>query len=114
MDDIIQHLSFIRTTAEQEILSAETSDQLAGLRIKYLGKKSDVSQAMKLLSGLSTEQRPLVGKQINDVKNLLQEICDRKEQLLVGQEKQRRLAKERVDVTLPGRRLPLGRGGQSC
>lgn len=108
MDDIIQHLSFIRTTAEQEILSAETSDQLAGLRIKYLGKKSDVSQAMKLLSGLSPEQRPIVGKQINDVKNLLQEICDRKEQLLVGQEKQRRLAKERVDVTLPGRRLPLG------
>ena len=108
MDDIIQHLSFIRTTAEQEILSAETSDQLAGLRVKYLGKKSDVSQAMKLLSGLSPEQRPLVGKQINDVKNLLQEISDRKEQLLVGQEKQRRLAKERVDVTLPGRRLPLG------
>jgi len=108
MDDILRHLHSIQTTAEQELLSAFTQEELAGLRVKYLGKKSDLSQAMKLLSGLSPDQRPIAGKLINDAKNLLQDAYDRKERELSEQEKQRKLARERVDVTLPGRRLPIG------
>ena len=108
MDDILRHLHSIQTTAEQEILSASTQEQLTGLRVKYLGKKSDLSQAMKLLSGLSPDQRPLAGKLINDAKNLLQDAYDRKERELSELEKQRKLASERIDVTLPGRRLPIG------
>ncbi len=108
MDDILQHLDSIQATAEQELLSASTQEQLVGIRVKYLGKKSELSQAMKLLSGLSPDQRPLVGKQINDVKNLLQDAHDRKERELSEREKRRKLACERVDVTLAGRRSPIG------
>lgn len=63
---------------------------------------------MKLLSGISPEQRPLVGKKINDVKKSLQELYRSRERQLAEEAIQKKLAEECVDVTLPGRRFPIG------
>ncbi len=109
MEAIIQELESLRADAEQELQSAGQLERLEELRVKYFGKKSRLSQSMKLLAGLSSDQRPIVGKQINDIKKFLQQIYQAKDQQLHEQEKQKKLAKERIDVTLPGRRLPLGR-----
>jgi phenylalanyl-tRNA synthetase alpha chain len=109
MEDIIQKITSIQTTAEEEFLAAQDPETLVSLRVTYLGKKSQVSQAMKLLSGLSPDQRPLVGKKINDVKKFLQELYRSRERQLAEDAKQKQLAEERIDVTLPGRRFPLGK-----
>jgi phenylalanyl-tRNA synthetase alpha chain len=109
VETIVQTLEALRATAEKEFLAAENQETLAGIRVKYLGKKSQISQAMKLLSELAPEHRPVAGKVINDVKTLLQDLYQIRERRLGEEEKQRKLVEERIDVTLPGRRLPSGK-----
>jgi phenylalanyl-tRNA synthetase alpha chain len=109
VETIVQTLEALRATAEKEFLAAENQETLAGLRVKYLGKKSQISQSMKLLSELAPEHRPVAGKVINDVKTLLQDLYQIRERRLGEEEKQRKLVEERIDVTLPGRRLPSGK-----
>ena len=109
MEALVQQLESLQATAKKEFLEAENHEVLANIRIKYLGKKSQVSQSMKILSQLPPEHRPVAGKAINDTKTFLQELYRSREQLLAEQEKQRKLLEERIDVTLPGRRLSLGK-----
>ncbi len=108
MEEIIQKIESIQTTAEEELLAAENHATLEQFRVKYLGKKSQLSQVMKLLSELSSEQRPVIGKRVNDAKKLLQQRYQTRERQLGEEETRRKLARERLDVTLPGRRRPLG------
>lgn len=109
MEALVQQLESLQTTAEKEFLAAENQEVLANIRVKYLGKKSQVSQSMKLLSQLSPEHRPVAGKAINDTKKFLQDLYRDRERQLGEEEKQRKLLEERIDVTLPGRRLALGK-----
>jgi len=109
VEALIQQLESLRAKAEKEFLAAENQEALASIRVKYLGKKSQVSQSMKLLSELSPEHRPVAGKAINDVKKFLQDLYQSRERQLGVEEKQRKLLEERIDVTLPGWRLPLGK-----
>lgn len=109
IEALIQNLEAIQTEAEQALLAAETQEALKTLRIKYLGKKSELSQAMKFLAGLAPEDRPVAGKAINDVKTFLQQLHSERQAVLKAEAKRRKLLEERIDVTLPGRRLPLGK-----
>lgn len=109
VDALIQQLETLRAVAEQEFTTIATQDELEALRVRYLGKKSQVSLAMKSLTACAPEQRPLVGKTINDLKNRLQDLYQKKSQQLAAAEKQRKLLEERIDVTLPGRTLPFGK-----
>ena len=109
VEALVQQLKSLQTTAEKDFLAAENQEILANIRVKYLGKKSQVSQSMKLLSQLSPEHRPVAGKAINDVKKFLQDLYLSRERQFGEEEKQRKLLEERIDVTLPGRRLSLGK-----
>lgn len=109
IESLTHQLEALRTTAEQEFHEAATQEGLADLRVRYLGKKSQISQSMKLLSDFSPEERPIAGKAINDLKKLLQACYQTKSRQLAEEEKQRKLLEERIDVTLPGRKQPLGK-----
>jgi phenylalanyl-tRNA synthetase alpha chain len=108
MEDVIRNIETLQATAEQELRGAETHEMLEQFRVKYLGKKSQVSQAMKLLSTLPVDQRPVVGKKINEIKHSLQTLYHKRERELEDEKKRRQLAEERLDVTLPGRQQMLG------
>jgi phenylalanyl-tRNA synthetase alpha chain len=90
-------------------LSAVTSEEtLHELRVKYLGKKGLLTSVMKGLGSLSPEDRPVIGQMVNVVKAQLEERVD---SVLLGirqKNKEEKLRSERLDVTLPGRRRPLG------
>lgn len=109
MKAIIQQLADIQFAAEKELIATNSFENLENTRIKYFGKKSQLSQSMKLLAALSQEERPIVGKKINEVKDALQQCYETEKCRLVEQEKQRKFAEERLDVTLPGRRQLLGK-----
>ncbi|PID59047.1 phenylalanine--tRNA ligase subunit alpha [candidate division KSB3 bacterium] len=109
MEDIIQKLESLRAVAEEGFHHAQSLEALGSLRVKFLGKKSQISQSMKLLGGLPPDQRPSVGKHINDIKRSLQELCQKREKQLSDEEKQRQLAEKRLDITLPGRQTFWGR-----
>jgi phenylalanyl-tRNA synthetase alpha chain len=90
-------------------LSGVTSEEsLHELRVKYLGKKGLLTSVMKGLGALSSDERPVVGQMANVVKAQLEERVDSVLQEIRQKIKVEKLRSERLDVTLPGRRRPMG------
>ncbi|MCQ8118578.1 phenylalanine--tRNA ligase subunit alpha [Methylomonas rosea] len=89
--------------ALQELASATDLSQLDQVRVNYLGKKGLFTQQMKELGSLDPEQRRSAGQVINDAKNTFQEALETRKATLESDELAARLAKECIDVTLPGR-----------
>jgi len=89
--------------AESEAAAADSLEQLDRVRVKYLGKKGLFTAELKALGKLPAEQRPLVGKQINDAKEALTAILDKGRHEFEARKLERELAAEAIDVTLPGR-----------
>jgi len=89
---------------------AEATDlaELDAVRVRYLGKKGELTARLKTLGGLSPEERRQEGQRINAVKQRLQEAIAERKTALENAALEARLASERIDVTLPGRRQSLG------
>lgn len=81
---------------------------LDAVRVNYLGKKGALTALLKGLSALSPEQRPAAGAQINEVKQELQSLIGERRAALETAAVSERLAREAVDVTLPGRSAGCG------
>lgn len=92
-----------------ELSSTSSAKELEDLKVKYLGKKGPIQALMLELKSCSSEERPLLGKMINDLKLELVSHCDNSLARVKGRELEERLAKETIDPTLPGRRNFMGR-----
>jgi len=102
-------LSSIRSEALKEVSIADSLETLREVEIKYLGRKGIVNQLLKELKDVPPEQRPEIGRLINELKLELSREIETKRTLLEEREKVKRLEEERLDVTLPGIILPAGR-----
>jgi len=87
---------------------AVSEEEIQELRVKYLGKKGALTLIKKGLGSLSPEERPVVGQSVNIISNRLVEKIDNALSALRNARKEESLQKERIDVTLPGRRRPTG------
>jgi phenylalanyl-tRNA synthetase alpha chain len=87
---------------------ASTEKEIAEIRVKYLGKKGSITQVLKGLGALPESERREVGQRANELKESTEAKIN--ETLLQIRERERREAfeKEKIDVTLPGRRIPVG------
>lgn len=103
-----EQLEQLRNEALQAIGEASCGDALNNVRIRFLGRKGELTALMKGLGGLSAEERPIIGQLVNNIRDEIESSLDAA--LLAEREKSRneRLQSERIDVTLPGRRLPHG------
>lgn len=101
--DIEQTIREIQSEAEEDLRVISGTKDLEALKVKYLGKKGRVQTLMQSLKECSAEQRPLFGKSINDLKVSLTGQIDAVQVRFEQEELNRRLAKEQIDVTLPGR-----------
>ncbi len=88
--------------------SATSEKELQELKVRYLGKKGELTAVMKCLATLPPEERPTAGQAINRVKERFEEEFTTRLTSVKQAEKLRRLASERIDVTLPGRRTAVG------
>ena len=98
-------LEKIREKAIREIAS---SDDIEGLRIKYLGKKGELTAVLRGMGSVSPEERPLIGQLANEVRSKIEEALTAKAELKKKHELERRLASEAVDVTIPGEKFTVG------
>ncbi|CAH1053889.1 phenylalanine--tRNA ligase subunit alpha [Paenibacillus pseudetheri] len=89
----------------QEVMDPQV---LNDLRVKYLGKKGELTEVLRGMGGLSAEERPVIGQVANQVRGAIEEIIGAKQEAFQQQETQQRLQAEKVDVTLPGRRMQQG------
>ena len=86
-----------------EIAQSPDERELDNVRIRYLGKKGEVTQQLKRLGRLPAEARPAAGQAINEAKQQVRDALSRRKAELQQEQLAQRLARERIDITLPGR-----------
>ena len=108
MGSIHEEVERIQTLFESELSSAGTLDALQGVRVRFLGKKGEVTSLLKRLGSLPAEERPEAGRVLNELRDLIEEALSRRTEECAGVQVAAREAVEWLDVTLPGRGRPWG------
>jgi phenylalanyl-tRNA synthetase alpha chain len=111
MSDIpqIAELEALQNRALEALKQVQEEEALQAWRITYLGRNAPLMQVFSRLGQLPKDVRPLVGQRANQVKQALETAFEERAAALRAEALQRRLASERLDVTLPGRRPEQGR-----
>ena len=97
-----------KTQAALQEITVDNAAALQDLRVKVLGKKGSLTELLKGLKELSNDLRPLVGKQVNEVRDVLTKAFEERAASLEAALIEAQLEKESLDVTLPGRQLKHG------
>lgn len=108
-DKMKEQLSNIQQKALAEIKNAVDIKTVDDLKVKLLGKKGELTAILKQMGQLSAEERPVMGQLANEVRQCIENDIARKKEQLKAIDTERKLKKEAVDVTLPGRKLEQGR-----
>ncbi|MGE5528510.1 MAG: phenylalanine--tRNA ligase subunit alpha [Patescibacteria group bacterium] len=101
----------IEALRRQALAAAEEARDLEAVNIvrqRYLGRKGELTAALRALGELPPEERPEAGERLNGLRQNLEEALRRREEALARSEEEKRLAAERLDVLLPGRRTRPG------
>jgi phenylalanyl-tRNA synthetase alpha chain len=98
MPDLVQ----LRADGEAAIAAATTTVELEELRVRLFGRKSELTATLRSIGELPPEERGPVGKQANEVRQALEGQLAKRVRELEAAELDRRLAEDRIDVTLPG------------
>lgn len=104
-----ESISRIIKLAEQELLNAANLTELDAVRVKYLGKKGELTAILKGMGALTPEERKEVGQAANDARNVIEAALGKKLAELKEAELNARLAQEVLDVTMPGKPNPIGK-----
>ena len=104
-----QQLENIENAAMAEASSSDSIKALDELRIKYLGKKGELTAILKQMGKLSAEERPVIGQLANKVRQDIEEAITSKMSVLKAKEKERKMAAESIDITLPGKQQSIGK-----
>ncbi|MGD8624962.1 MAG: phenylalanine--tRNA ligase subunit alpha [Anaerolineae bacterium] len=102
-------LEKLEEAAQSALEAADDQDGLAAWRSAYLGRKGQVTEAVKAVGKLPPEDRPAYGRRANQVKQALEAAYEAREAFLKQARRARALAGDAVDVTLPGRPGQAGR-----
>ncbi|MBF0558194.1 MAG: phenylalanine--tRNA ligase subunit alpha [Nitrospirae bacterium] len=92
-----------------ELESVISPADLFQLRVNYLGKKGHLTSALKALSSATPDERPLLGKKINDVKQFVEAHIASKEAAFKNEELKKQLLAGAIDITLPGKYAAFGK-----
>ncbi|MGI6065531.1 MAG: phenylalanine--tRNA ligase subunit alpha [Bacillota bacterium] len=106
---MIEKLNAIRNQAKKEMNQATSYGELNDLRVKYLGKKGELTAVLRGMGNLSPEERPQVGQAANQVRSDIEKILDVRGNELKEQQLLESLKKETIDITLPGQNIFVGR-----
>ncbi len=104
-----EELERIRQETIEALSQSATWKEVSEIRIKVLGRKGSLTQLLKSLGRLPETERKEIGKRANQVKEELEGKIEEALSLIKEREKKTSLEREKIDVTLPGRSLPLGK-----
>ena len=108
MMTVIEKLEALKQQAKSEIVEVKEMHQLNDAKSKYLGKKGPFAEIMRLMKDLPNAEKPMFGKSVNEVKQVIQGFINDKRQSIEDEKVRRQLEKETIDVTLPGRQFKMG------
>ncbi|MCX7615508.1 MAG: phenylalanine--tRNA ligase subunit alpha, partial [Clostridiales bacterium] len=99
----------IRNAAEAEIQSATDKAGLESARVKYLGKKGELTAILRGMGALSSEERPVVGQIANEVREAIEQAISQASSHLEESALLKKIQEETIDVTLPGIKPEVGK-----
>ncbi len=105
MVDKIQEMS---EAVKRKLGEIKTLQELQDLKVKYLGKKGEVTSMLKGLGSMNPEERPIFGQKVNKLREELEKMVERREREVKEKLLEQRLQKEKIDVTMPGKNIELG------
>ena len=103
-----EKLEALRQKAKADLAAVKDLKQLEELRVRMLGKKSELTEILRGMGALPAEERPQMGQLVNEVRKELEESLDAAVKSLQNKAKEARLAAETVDVTMPGKVTEAG------
>ena len=104
-----EQLASIKSQAEEELSLVNSTQELESMRVKYLGKKGELTQVLRGMGGLTADERPIVGQIVNELKDFIENKIETVKEGLLKKEIIQRLGKESIDVTMPGKRRNMGK-----
>jgi len=106
---MLKQLKELKQKAAAELEAVANVKELEAWRVRYLGKKSELTKALRSLASLPVDERKQVGALANEVKSRLEDSLEQKRRLLGEAQLATATKEEQIDITLPGRPLPQGR-----
>ena len=104
-----EKLEQIRIYAAEQIAAAKDAAELDLMRIKFLGKKGELTAVLRGMGQLSSEERPVIGQLANEIREKIENTLEERGQEISKKMLELRLRAERLDVTLPGKSTPAGK-----
>lgn len=101
-------LEAIRAAATEEIAKVSSKTDLDALKVRFLGKKGELTAILKQMGKLSPEERPVMGQLANEVRSFIEEKIEERSAEIKVLETAQKLKDETIDVTMPGKVKPLG------
>ena len=105
MKELMQKL---RESSVKEILDCDSAERLEAMRVRYLGKKGELTAILRQMGSLSAEERPAMGQLANQLRSEIEEAIDKRREELSAAMMELKLESEAVDVTLPGKDIRMG------
>ncbi|MHC1682324.1 MAG: phenylalanine--tRNA ligase subunit alpha [Clostridiaceae bacterium] len=103
-----EKLEQIKNLALNELKNSSKKEEIEAIRVKYLGKKGELTTILRGMGGLSAEERPVVGKIANEVREALEGAIESALSDIKSKEKEERLKSEVIDISMPGKKNPIG------
>lgn len=103
-----EQIEAIRQNARKEITEVRDAKELNDIKVKYLGKKGELTAVLRGMGGLSAEERPVIGSLVNVVRDELESLIAEKEEVYKQEELKRKLETEKIDITLPAVKVKRG------
>ena len=104
----IPSLEQIRKEAEEQIKKVQNSKELEELKVRYLGKKGEITEQLKHLKDLAEEERPKFGAMVNEAKKNIEDQINKVQEFIDEKMLEGKLESEKIDVTLPSNKIVRG------
>ena len=103
-----EQIQKIKIEAENLINNSKNLQNLNEIKVKFLGKKGELTSVLKGMANLTQEERPIIGSLVNNVKTEIDKIIKEKEEYFAKEELNKKLESEKIDITLPSNKIIRG------
>lgn len=104
-----EKLEAIKVAALEEVKGSSNSTELDAVRVKYLGKKGELTAILRGMGALSSEERPIVGKVANEVREAIEAALNDSISAIKNKEREEKLKNDIIDISLPGKKNTIGK-----
>ena len=103
-----EQIKQIEEKAEKELTQAKDKKELYDIKVKYLGKKGELTSVLRGMKDLSPEERPVIGGIVNKLRDKLEAIIAEKETEFEAEALDKKIEEEKIDITLPSTKIRRG------